>query len=120
MKKIRLRNLHAAIGLPRPVPHLDFRLSSNITLTEAAFKGSSPTLPAHPAAAGTGVIWKIRALDAAVIPAKAGIHAASLLKWVIYGLDSRLRGNDRCFGSGPLLNEANLRPRVYTQIELLC
>jgi hypothetical protein len=47
--------------------------------------------------AGSGVICETRALQAAVIPAKAGIHSASLRKCAVYGLDSRFRGNDRHF-----------------------
>jgi hypothetical protein len=66
-------------------------------------------------AAGTGVNCKTRALQAAVIPAKARIHSANLLKCVIFGLDSRFRGNDRCFGRGPIPNDANTPPQVYTQ-----
>ena len=43
---------------------------------------------------GIGVICETRALQAAVIPAKAGIHSANLWKCAVHGLDSRFRGND--------------------------
>ena len=46
---------------------------------------------------GTGVVREIWALQVAVIPAKARIHSANLRKCAVYGLDSRFRGNDRCF-----------------------
>ena len=45
---------------------------------------------------GTGVICETWALQAAVIPAKAGIYSASLRKCAADRLDSRFRGND-CF-----------------------
>jgi len=48
-------------------------------------------------AAGSGVICATRAIQPAVIPAKAGIHSANLRKWTAYGLDSRFRGNDGGF-----------------------
>ena len=40
----------------------------------------------------------------AVIPAKAGIHAANLRKCAVEGLDSRFRGNDLCFEREPMRN----------------
>ena len=43
---------------------------------------------------GTGVICETWALEAAVIPAKAGIYSANLRKFAVDGLDSRFRGND--------------------------
>ena len=46
---------------------------------------------------GTGVICETWALEAAVIPAKAGIYLANLRKCAADGLDSRLRGNDGRF-----------------------
>src|SRR5208283_4892007 len=45
------------------------------------------------------------ALPGAVIPAKAGIHSASHWKYAADGLDSRLRGNDRCFERVPIPND---------------
>jgi hypothetical protein len=42
----------------------------------------------------TCVFCETWALQAAVIPAKAGIHSANLQKCAVYGLDSRFRGND--------------------------
>jgi hypothetical protein len=56
------------------------------------------------------IICKTGKLQSAVIPAKAGIHFADLLKRVVYGLDSRFRGNDRCFSRGPVPNGTNTRP----------
>jgi hypothetical protein len=49
----------------------------------------------------------------AVIPAKAGIHAANLWRCAVYRLDSRpsassgqaFRGNDRCFEMDPTPND---------------
>jgi len=49
------------------------------------------------------------ALEAAVIPAKAGIHSANLRKRAVDGLDSRFRGNDRRFESDPIPNDSNTR-----------
>jgi hypothetical protein len=51
---------------------------------------------------------ELGALDA-VIPAKAGIHLASLRKCAVDGLDSRFRGNDWRFESDPMPNDANAR-----------
>ena len=48
---------------------------------------------------GADVIWS------AVIPAKAGIHAANLRKCAVDGLDSRFRGNDRRFERHPIPND---------------
>jgi|SRR5208282_1365883 len=45
----------------------------------------------------TGVICETWALPGAVIPAKAGIYSARHWKCAAGGVDSRLRGNDRCF-----------------------
>ena len=46
-----------------------------------------------------------RALQAAVIPAKAGIHSANLQKCAVHGLDSRFRGNDRRFARDDIPND---------------
>ena len=46
----------------------------------------------------------------AVIPAKAGIHSASLRKCALDELDSRFRGNDWRFERDPIPND------TYTQI----
>jgi hypothetical protein len=56
---------------------------------------------------GTGVICDARPLPSAVIPAKAGIHSASYRKCADEGLDSRLRGNDRCDERIPIPNDAS-------------
>ena len=48
---------------------------------------------------GTGVICETWALQVTVIPAKAGIHSASLRKCAVYELDSRFRGNDQRFAN---------------------
>ncbi|MGD0009849.1 MAG: hypothetical protein ABSE93_15050 [Terriglobia bacterium] len=53
-------------------------------------------------ATGTGVICETWALEAAVIPAKAGIHSANLRKCPVEGLDSRFRGNDQRFERDPI------------------
>jgi hypothetical protein len=45
-------------------------------------------------------------LEAAVIPAKAGIYPANLRKCPGGGLDSRFRGNDGRFGSDPIPNDS--------------
>ncbi len=66
-------------------------------------------------APGTGVICEAGALPGAVIPAKAGIHSASHWKCAADGLDSRLRGNDRCFERGPIPNDTTTRPRVVSE-----
>jgi hypothetical protein len=57
----------------------------------------------------TGVICETWALEAAVIPAKAGIYSANLRKCVVDGLDSRFRGNDRRFERDPIPNDTNTR-----------
>ena len=54
---------------------------------------------------GTGVICETWAGQAAVIPAKAGIHLANLRKRAVDGLDSRFRGNDRRFERDPTPND---------------
>jgi hypothetical protein len=54
---------------------------------------------------GSGVICAIRAIPGAVIPAKAGIHWASHWKCAADGVDSRLRGNDKCFEGDPIAND---------------
>jgi hypothetical protein len=61
---------------------------------------------------GTAVIRETRALEVAVIPAKAGIHSANLRKCAIHGLDSRFRGNDRRFEGDPIPNDTNTAARV--------
>ena len=53
-------------------------------------------------ATGTGVICETWALEAAVIPAKAGIDSANLRKCAVEGLDSRFRGNDQRFERDPI------------------
>ncbi len=44
-------------------------------------------------------------LEAAVIPAKAGIYSEDLRKYIVEGLDSRFRGNDRRFETDPMPND---------------
>ena len=58
-----------------------------------------------PLGGGSGVICETRALQAAVIPAKAGIHSANLQKCAVHGLDSRFRGNDRRFARDDIPND---------------
>ena len=53
----------------------------------------------------TGVICETWALEAAVIPAKAGIYSANLPQCAVDGLDSRFRGNDRRFEKDPIPND---------------
>jgi hypothetical protein len=79
-----------------PAPLLTFRLFS-----------TSPS--------GCGVICETRALPGAVIPAKAGIHCASDWKCAANGLDSRLRGNDQCFGGDPIPNDTTT-PTITTAV----
>jgi|GEM_PF-1098349 hypothetical protein len=47
----------------------------------------------------------------AVIPAKAGIHSPNPRKCAVDGLDSRFRGNDRRFETGPVPNDTNAQRR---------
>ena len=54
---------------------------------------------------GGGVICETRALQAAVIPAKAGIHSANFRKCAVHGLDSRFRGNDRRFARDDIASD---------------
>jgi hypothetical protein len=54
---------------------------------------------------GSGAICGTRALQAAVIPAKAGIHSSDLQTCAAYGLDSRFRGNDRRFIGDDIPND---------------
>jgi len=56
-------------------------------------------------------LWGTRALQAAVIPAKAGIHSANLRESAVNALDSRFRGNDRRFKRGPVPNDTNSQRR---------
>ena len=66
---------------------------------------------------GTGVICETWALQAAVIPAKAGIYSGNLRKPAVEGLDSRpsassgqaFRGNDRRFHRDPIPNDTTTR-----------
>jgi hypothetical protein len=58
-------------------------------------------------ALGSGVTCETWALEAAVIPAKAGIHSANHRKCAPGGLDSRFRGNDRRFESAPITNNTD-------------
>ena len=48
---------------------------------------------------GSGVICETQALQAAVIPAKAGIHSANLRKCAVYELDSSRRGGTGMTGA---------------------
>jgi hypothetical protein len=66
--------------------------------------------------AGTGVICEAWALQAAVIPAKAGIYPANLRKCAVDGLDSRFRGNDRRFEGDPIPNDTNTALRVISTL----
>ena len=50
-----------------------------------------------------------RALQAAVIPAKAGIHSSNLRKCAVHRLDSRFRGNDRRFVKDDIPNDTTTR-----------
>ena len=59
----------------------------------------------------TGVFCETWALQAAVIPAKAGIYSANLRKCADDGLDSRFRGNDECFERDPIPNDTTTRRR---------
>ena len=54
---------------------------------------------------GSGVICEEQASPGEVIPAKAGISSASHWKCAADGLDSRFRGNDRCFESDAIPND---------------
>jgi hypothetical protein len=47
-------------------------------------------------------------LAALVIPGKAGIHLASPCRCVVYGLDSRFRGNDRALEVDPNPNDTTI------------
>jgi hypothetical protein len=58
-----------------------------------------------------GGICETRALQAAVIPAKAGIHFANLRKYAVQGLDSRFRGNDRRLVSDDIPNDTTTMTR---------
>ena len=72
---------------------------------------------------GSGLICETRALQAAVIPAKAGIHSANLRKRAVHGLDSRpsassgqaFRGNDRRFVWDDISNETTTADLVATR-----
>jgi hypothetical protein len=55
----------------------------------------------------TGVICETWALQAVVIPAKAGIYSANLRKCAVDELNSRFRGNDRRFQRYPSPNSTN-------------
>ena len=49
--------------------------------------------------------WSFENRPMPVIPAKAGIHPADILKSAAYGLDSRFRGNNRYFGLDTIPND---------------
>jgi hypothetical protein len=66
-------------------------LNCYCTMWVPNFKGSRLPLSWLPR---TGVMCNTWALQLAVIPAKAGIHFAILLRCAVDGLDSRFRGND--------------------------
>jgi hypothetical protein len=75
--------------MPHPTPKS--RLESATSSTK---KGKIPGLPLD-----TAAIWS------AVIPVKAGIHAANLRKCAGDGLDSRFRGNDWRFERHSIPND---------------
>jgi hypothetical protein len=55
------------------------------------------------------------AFEASVIPAKAGIHSASLRECAVDRLDSRFRGNDCTFELPTLASDAFIRrPGILT------
>jgi hypothetical protein len=56
----------------------------------------------------SGVICERLASPAAVIPAKAGIHFATLQEWAVHVLDSRFRGNDRGLGRDAIPNDTTI------------
>jgi hypothetical protein len=86
-----------------PLPSANCRLPT-------AFEGSSNWRDSLPLLRpGTGVICETWALEAAVIPAKAGIYSAKLRKCTVDGLDSRFRGNDRRFEGDPIPNDTTTR-----------
>jgi hypothetical protein len=57
-----------------------------------------------------GVICETWALEAAVIPAKAGIYSANLWRCAVIELDSRFRGNDRRPEWIPIANGTGTEP----------
>ena len=61
---------------------------------------------------GTGVICETRALEAAVIPAKAGIQSVDIAFPEACGVDSRFRGNDLPIERDPLPNDTTTSPRI--------
>jgi hypothetical protein len=63
-------------------------------------------------ALSNGVICRTWALEAAVIPAKAGIYSANLWKCAVIGLDSRFRGNDRRPEWIHILNDTTTQPGI--------
>jgi len=74
-----------------------------------AFKNILRPRPARYKRPGSGVICETGALQAAVIPAKAGIHSANLGKCAVHGLDSRFRGNDRRFVRDDIPNDTTTK-----------
>jgi hypothetical protein len=83
----KARAISRAMSRPVFLDSLDVRLPS-------LFPGSD-----------TGLICETWGLEAAVIPAKAGIHSASLQKCAVYELDLRFRGNDRRFERDPTASD---------------
>jgi hypothetical protein len=67
-------------------------------LWAAPFRMKEKRIQQNQAVRVTVVICETWALQAAFIPAKAGIYSANLRKCAVDGLDSRFRGNDRRFG----------------------
>jgi hypothetical protein len=63
---------------------------------------------------GSDVICQRWELQAALIPAKAGIHAANLRNPGLDELDSRFRGNGRCFERDPIPNDTTTRAAVLS------
>ena len=63
-------------------------------------------------APGTGVICETWALEAVVIPAKAGIYLGKPSEMRCQrALDSRFRGNDRRFEKDPIPSDTTTKPR---------
>ena len=56
----------------------------------------------------SGVIYEIRVLPGAVVPAKAGAYSARHWKCAADGLDSRSRGNDHCFKRDRIPNDTTI------------
>jgi hypothetical protein len=87
----------------------------NLSLKAGAIISESGAKADNSALRDRSVICKRCALEAAVIPAKAGIHSSNLQKCIAHVLDSRFRGNDRRLVRDAIPNDTTTALRHYVR-----